>query len=289
MKSIGFSAGRKPGKGTRIVIGIFAAIIIILVLLFALIAKSISGGNGGKSQQESMVTAGMLTVGIINGEDAYASGKDGTFTGIEPEIARRLGEGLGLDVTYIEASGREELLGLLEQGSIDMAMGRLPEWKGEEGLYRNSSSYGRGGVYLVTDRYWYIDSLAAVEDGSVISISGSVSDDLVTEINGIERMELQRGKLPSDMSADIIGELSTAAICTEREALAMVKQEPELLQATELQGGPRERYTAYVLSSRPGLAANLNGVISKYLDERAQGLLETDEEQETLGTEQKAE
>lgn len=254
---------------------------IYAVLIVAALAAvtSCSKRGDGKQQNEKLAVDGTLTVGIIDGEDEYTSKNGDAFMGIEPEIAARLGTSLELTVAYVQASGQDELLQLLRQGKVDLAMGRLPKLDEEQGDIQASVSYARGGMYLATEKYCYMDNLAALADQSVIMVSKSVSSSIRADIDGLNRMEVQEGDSVSDMAAAIKGKLCMAVICTEREALSMVEENPDAIQVSELLNSPQDYYSAYVLTASPQLLQNLNGVIGSYMDDRVQGNLGTTEEE----------
>jgi len=235
-----------------------------------------------KSGEEAADAAadGVLQVGIINGEDAYAAAADGDagddmddgsgkrFAGIEPEIMGRLGEKLGVSIEYVEAADRKELMQMLDSGAVEVAAGRLTERDEYSGSYLASRDYGKKGFYLLTKRYNYADTLAVFQDAAV-----GVSDEIAAaSLLSIPCMENTTQVSYGNMAAvpgDIEEGLIRAAVCTEREALALLKSGSSL-QAQEIVGSPKEAYVFLLPIGQEKLCLDLNEVINGYLDDQAQ-------------------
>ena len=82
-------------------------------------------GGGEEKETVSAVADGGLTVGIVNGGDIFASKEGDTYSGIEPMLVNALGDALDVTVEYVEVSGTQELLQLLDAGTVDAAIGRI--------------------------------------------------------------------------------------------------------------------------------------------------------------------
>lgn len=240
-----------------------AAVLLALAVL--------SGCSSKTSAGEEVVGAaadGMLTIGILDGDDAYAWSTGNEFAGIEPDILNSLAETLEVDIEYRRAEDIHQLMSLLADGSVDIAAGRLTAVETYQESFLQSRNYGRSGVYLITKKNRYVDNLAGYSDGTVgISwqIPGYEILDIpyITELGREEYSDIS--KMPKDIEDDVI----IAGICTEREAVELLKQGGPI-QAMEMRDGPRLEAVFYLAPGQEELAGNLNYAINMFLDRQAQ-------------------
>lgn len=253
----------------------------ICLLAAALSCAAGCSRKGGTGQAENAVADGVLTVGIIDGEDIYARKEGEEFIGIEPRLMGRLadglaesmGEGAEISIKYIEAEDTDNLLQLLDSKEADIVLGRLADSDSYSQRYVISESYGNGGLYLITKRYNYMDTLAGYPKG-VIGISAGVSAGLRIEIPGVDEVTVVDYADISQARDDLLEGVINAAVCTEREAMSLLAGETPgsaRIQAQELLQGPREEYVALLAAGQKELAGSLNQAINLYLDELAAG------------------
>ncbi len=210
----------------------------------------------------SAVDDGTLTVGIIDGGDVFASKTEDGFTGIEPEILNSLAESLGVSIAYVEASGVQELMDLLDAGTIDVAAGRLGEVETYSQTHLLSRNYAKKGLYLVTGKNSYVDTLVGFS-GETVGISPMVPGSVRLEIPYVSEVNLADYTDLSGVAADIQGGVIRALICTEREAMGLLDSG---LMAKELYNGPRVEAMFYLSPGQETLTASLNSAINQYLD-----------------------
>lgn len=237
----------------------------------ALTAAALSGCFSRTPAKEAAASAaadGMLTVGILDGNDAYASSNGNEFAGIEPDILNSLAEILEVDIEYRRAGDIHELMSLLEDGAVDIAAGRLTRMEAYKDSFLQSRNYGRSGIYLVTKKNRYVDNLAGYSNGT-LGISWQIPgyESLnIPYIGELEREEYSDlSKLPEDIEGDVI----IAGICTEREAVELLKSGAGI-QAAEMRGGPRLEAVFYLAPGQEELTGNLNYAINTFLDRQAQ-------------------
>lgn len=221
----------------------------------------------GCSQKEeaaavSAVDDGVLTVGIIDGEDVFASRGQSGFEGIEPSILNTLAANLGVQIAYVEAEDTQQLMDQMDAGTIDVAAGRLGQLEIYSSGHLVSDSYARKGIYLVTPANLYVDSLITFTDENV-GISSLTPDTARLELPNVENVTLVNYTDLSGVPEDINGDVIAALICTEREALALAKKG---LRAIELHGGPQTETVFYLAPGQTELQENLNAAIGQYLD-----------------------
>ncbi len=202
------------------------------------------------------------------GDGDMGDGSGKRFAGIEPEIIGRLGEKLGVSIEYVAAADRSELIQMLDSGAVEIAAGRLTVRDEYPGSYLASRDYGKRGFYLLTKRYNYADTLAVFQDAAV-----GVSDEIAaSSLLSIPCMANTTQVSYGNMAAvpgDIEEGLIRAAVCTEREALALLKSGSSL-QAQEIVSSPKEAYVFLLPTGQEKLCSDLNEVINGYLDDQAQ-------------------
>ena len=237
----------------------------ILAAAFALGGCS---GNDNASEAENAIQDGILTVGILAGGDSFASSDGSGFTGIEPQLMDALGESVGAAVEYKPASSQEELLGWLDTGEADIVIGRIAQSDEYSQKYQVSRSYAKKGVYLLTRKNDYTDTLAGFAEMPV-GISRKIPSNVRIDIPYLDQVTVQEYDDLSLAAADLKEETVNAVVVTEREALDLISDSG--LQAQELLNGPREAYVALMGAGQTDLAAGSNQVISQYLDDQATG------------------
>ncbi len=229
----------------------------------ALAVTVLAGCSRNETAAEvSAVADGVLTVGIIDGQDVFAAkGKSG-YEGIEPSILNKLAADLGVQITYVDAKDTQELMDQMDAGTIDVAAGRLGRLEIYSSGHLVSASYARRGLYLVTPANLYVDSLVTFADENV-GISALTPDTVRLDLANIETVNLVNYTDLSGVAADISGNVISALICTEREALALAEQG---LRAIEIYNGPQADTVFYLAPGQTELQGNLNAAIRQYLD-----------------------
>lgn len=227
-----------------------------------------SGRSGQAEAVESVVADGVLTVGIIDGQDAYAKKNQGEFTGMEPEIAALLGESLGVAVEYKEAENGDALIELLNRGEVDFAAGRLAQLDRYAGTCLLTRNYAKRGLYLVVKQGLYTDSLAGFAD-ETIGVSGEIPASKIAEIPYIGDLQRTDYASAEAMGRDIEDGIIAAAVCTEREAMELLRSGAQV-QAAELRNSPKMEAVFYMPAGQYELQAAANQAINTFLDRLSQ-------------------
>ena len=237
---------------------IFAVIGVVVVGIIVAVIVAVTGRRGGG--QSTVVTPGMLTVAIVAGEDRFAQhGADGTLVGSEPELAAALAEAEGLTLKIVEAATVSEALSLIDTGAVDLSLGRISDGRNLTG-YALSNEYGRCGLFLVTALHDYTDSLAMMTGYSV-----AVMDTVQTTAQSIAGYEYISPRSYTDavtLGKDVRDRAINMGICSERDALSLVKSFPDGLQTQQIAGGPMEHYVAVFPARQASHAMVMNAVIA---------------------------
>lgn len=236
----------------------------------ALCAAAVTGCRGGSGKTEaaeSAVADGVLTVGILNGRDAFADAEDGTFSGMEPDILNAFGASLDVQVEYRQAADTEALFSMLDAGEIDLAAGCLTQAETFTAAHLASRNYAKRGMYLIAQENRYVDSLAGFEEGTA-ALSWLIPVWQVSQIPDIGELQQTTfsdlASVPDDLAEGVI----SAAVCTEREAAAILES-GAAVHAAELRNGPRLEYVFYLAPGQEELLAQLNASVNLWLDEQA--------------------
>ncbi len=233
-----------------------------LIGMCVLAAVLLPGCAGKDEPAVNAAADGVLTVGIIDGEDVFAAKGPGGYEGIEPSILNRLASELGVQIAYAEAGDVQELMDQLDAGTVDVAAGRLGRLETYSSGRLVSDSYAVKGIYLVTPAELYVDSLATFS-GENVGVSALTPDAARLELPGSDEVTLVSYADVSGAAEDIGAGVIAALVCTEREALKLAE---EGLRAVELYGGPRVDTVFYLAPGQTELQGELNAVIGEYLD-----------------------
>ena len=239
---------------------------VLFVLLFVVLV-SVFGRKNAAANSSAFANEGFLTVGLVVGEDRYAAhASGGTYSGIEPTLASSLAEAEGLSVKFIEADSPEAVLTMLDNGEVDMALGRISTNR-DLSRYSVSDPYGKGSVYFLTALHDYTDSLALMA-GYSVGIMNNV-DALCKDLEGYLYISPHEYTSGVTLAEDIKARKVSFGLCNERDAIILVKGYPNDLQLQEASNGPKEHYVAVFRGRGNAQATLFNAVISNYLDELA--------------------
>lgn len=229
------------------------------LIICIVILSSLFSACGEKNEEVSEVREpGILKVGIVNGNDRYARVEDGSTVGIEAGIAEIVAQNSEYELQITLVENEQALFTGMMNGKYDLGFGRITDNDGRMANLDISSYYGRGGLFLLTPRYNYMDCITTVPTGT-IGISqqaGGLSD----EVDGIETANTELYPDISSIADDINSGVISAALVSEREAVKMINDE---LQAQALVNSPRERYVALLPNGSP-LRSKVNSAISEY-------------------------
>ncbi|MCR4745054.1 MAG: transporter substrate-binding domain-containing protein [Lachnospiraceae bacterium] len=238
----------------------FRKIIPFLLCVISAATLSACGKNS-----ETDVASGVLRVGVVNGNDKYASVENDEAVGIEPNLARKVAEKENMQLELTMVSSLDALYTGLSDGSFDLAFGRVSDTTtGLDDLVK-SRSYGKNGYYFVTKKYDYTDNLTILGTTNV-GITTSVMP-VVEEFPGYESTITKQYNDTSEMVFDISSGTIEAGICSEREAFKAVN---DAVQIQEALNGPRESYIA-LMPPRSKLKKSTDNAINDYYNEKITG------------------
>ena len=264
-------------------------------ILTASLALSGCFGGQEEDQTENAAADGVLTVGIIPGNDIFCFAQEGSGTmeeedegltgllqniftpqeagdvlvsGIEPQLMEALGKSLGVQVKFQTSSSLDGLLSSLDAGQVDVAIGRIAQADAYGDQYQVSRNYAKKGIYLLTRKYDYTDTLGGYAE-TAVGISSSIPSNVRAEIPDLDQVTVQEYMSLEDAVEDLLEENISAVIVNEREAMSEISSTE--LQAQEMLNGPKESYVALMGAGQQELAASLNQVIREYLDNQAAG------------------
>lgn len=250
------------------------AVTMLMIAGAAVLTACGGGGNQAQTDTASVLTDGVLTVGIACGEDRScfrATDVEGNpvYAGWECEVLNILADNLPENVTmeYIYAADQKELTTMLAEGRVDLAAGSYTRLDNYSSQYLVSDNYGYGSIYLVNAKNSYIDNLAAYKDES-IGVSNAIPAVSVTEVPGIEGVVQSAYIDMSLMSIDIRAGVVDAGLCTEREAVQLLN-DPEL-NIQELRHGPQIGLVFLMPGGQNDLLSRVNAAISTHYDELAE-------------------
>ena len=257
-KSIADVLSRGNGKGERPRFLFLLAVLAVLLIIVLIIAIA---RRGSGSRNAALVTAQTLTAAVVSGEDRFAHHDDqGRLVGREPETAEALADALELTCELIEVKTVPEALSLLDTGAADVAFGRISRDQDLAG-YVTSGEYGRCGLFLVTAIHDYTNTLDYMT-GYTVGILDTVKQ-TATGLKGYEFITPVDYSDPEEMGKDVRDRAVSSGICTERDALALVRKYPGVLQTQEIAEGNAEAYVA-VFPYRSGTyAAILDAVLTQ--------------------------
>lgn len=245
-----------------------------LVAMTCVAVLLLLSGCGEKEETTNVLADGILTVAMIDGNDNYAK-KDGEqFVGIEADILTQYGQTGQISISYKQASSTEEAFTMLNTGDVDLIMSRIAKSDDYMGQYLTTSSYGSQGLYYVTEKNNYVNTLA-IYSGDQIGVSTSIPSQLLHEVPYIEKVVQLNVSDLSTYDKLISTEVVKGILCTEREVLTLLDNEN--LQIQQLPNSPREKYVAVMQLEQSQLYQQLNQAIATYLDSQAA---------ETVGTQE---
>lgn len=218
-------------------------------------------GCGADSGSPAAENPSVLNVVLLDGNDRFTHMADGQPEGIEPEISSILASDMGVEVNFSFAENREALFKAIQDGTADLAFGRIRDSESVLKNMKTSRSYGKGGIYFVTKKYDYTDSLTLRKSGKV-GVMESVGQ-LLDSVPGIEGFGSSEYTEAEALARDVESGAVTIGICSEREALSL---DMDSVQIQEVLDSPMESYVA-VMPEDSALVNNVNQAISRYMEE----------------------
>lgn len=251
----------------------------IITAVCAVLVMAVTACSG-KKEDSSASSSGPLKAAVINGGDSYAFlNSDGELSGEEPTVLKTAAEVLGTEIEIIEVPDRDTLLAKLDSGEVQIGFGCIPDTADYGDAYTFTQSYHSSGVYLLTGRGNYVDTVTALSD-SVVGVSAELPAGIFAEIQGRESISRVDYDSLDSVKTDLETGMISGFLCTEREAVSLMD---EKVQAQELHQGPKMKFAGILLSDNKSLASDVSRAVNLYLDREAVGQLQ--EETKSSGVE----
>jgi ABC-type amino acid transport substrate-binding protein len=214
--------------------------------------------GGGNADVPGTAEEGILKVGIVNGNDRFARDESGVPVGMEADIARITAENGGYALQLSVLDSEQALFSGIMNGEYDLCFGRIADTDQRIASLTASSSYGKGGLFLVTPKYNYMDCLTELQNGTIGYTAQAAG--LLDEVDGIQTAVTSAYADLKLIGGDISSGTILAALVSEREAVSLVSN---TVQAQELINSPKENYVALMPQGSP-LKEEVNKAISQY-------------------------
>lgn len=238
---------------------------LILVLSAAAVISALTGCGKEKAEEVPATSEpGILKVAIVDGNDRYASNVSGAPVGIEADIAKIVADTGGYTAQLSLVGSEDAMLSGVMNGDYDLGFGRITDTDERLEVMSISNSYGKGGLYLVTPKYNYMDCLTLMQTGT-LGVSTQAAP-LRDEIEGGADLIKENYSSIPQMAADITSGTLLAGLVSEREAVSMINDK---IQAQELINSPKENYVAVMPKNSP-LVTTVNNAIGQYKQNQSQ-------------------
>ncbi len=232
------------------------AVILLSIALSAGLLTSCGGGT--KEEVPATSEEGVLKVAIVNGNDRFARDISGAPEGIEADIAKLVADAGGYAVRLTVAESADAMISGVQNGDYDLGFGRIADTDERISGMAVSACYGKGGLFLATPKYNYMDCLTLMQTGT-LGVSKS-AEPLMDQVEGAADIAKENYNSVSELASSIANGTVLAGLVSEREAASMIN---ENVQVQELINSPREQYVAVMPAGSP-LAGTVNSVIGQY-------------------------
>ncbi len=239
-----------------------------LLLLGAAAVLSLTAGcsKKGGDQTSAIKKTGTLKVAITTGRSrlAWVDDTDGSYQGLEAEIAKSIATGFGLEITFVPVESGRPLTEVLSDGEADMAIGSITDDGTLSENFGITTPYAYGYLCAVTSRGNYVNSIAALAD-SQIGVSSYVSTESLSLLNAAKPSG-QKTYSETDGRKALENGAIEAYICYEDEAVSMIEEEDGIFQAQSLTDTGAEGYVAITKKENKGLLEGMEIITQAYLD-----------------------
>ena len=230
----------------------------VLLLLSAALVFSMTACGKKSGEVPATATPGVLKVGIVDGNDRFASNAAGAPVGIEADVAKLTAREANCTLQYEFCDNTNDLMEGLQNGQFDIGFGRVAETDKRTDDFTLSSGYGKGGLFLVTPKNNYMDCIGIMQTGT-LGVSVLV-EPLKDQVEGAGDIESRTYSNISELRDDIASGTILAGLVCEREAVGMINSS---VQAQELINSPRENYVA-LMPKGSSLKSAVDAAIGEY-------------------------
>ena len=142
-----------------------------------------SGGDAIFRTLDEIKSSGKLVIGVFSDKNPFGYvDENGEYAGYDIELAKRLGEDLGVEVEYVstEAASRVEYL---QTGKVDIVLANFTVTDERAEQVDFASPYMNVALGVVSHDDNVITDLSQVGDGEVIVITGTTAETYLTANN----------------------------------------------------------------------------------------------------------
>lgn len=223
-----------------------------------------AGGCGRKSEDRvsAIREAGVFRAAIVNTESSYTHTDGDGVAGSEPELARYIGDALGVETEFTVCT-RQEALNAVSAGEADIALGCINGSGSLSGSYLLSTPYGKGFFYAVTKKGDFVMTVGGLENSALGAASG-MDEATRTQLYEADGISIVDYPSPSQAAADLKDGKIRAYICYERQAKELLAD--EALQVQNISNLEPEEYVIAAGPSDQTLTAGINTLIQQFLE-----------------------
>lgn len=239
-------------------------------LLLLLIGALLTACNGRGESWERIVSAGTLRVGLDPTYPPFENADSGTLEGLDVDLARALGEELGLAIDFVYF-GYDGLYDALGTGQVDMLLSALVVAPERTRDFAYSESYFDAGQILVSPREAPVDEMAelngrtlAVELGAEGHVIATTWQRRLADFNVITR------NAPDEALLAVVESAADAALVDAISGRLFIADQPAL-RPSPATIAPQP-YAAVVRIDDVRLLAEVNEALTAL---RADGRLDT--------------
>lgn len=234
------------------------------ILLSAAVLLLGVGGCGKKSADRvsAIRQAGEFRVAIVNTESTYTYTSGDSVAGTEPELAKYIGEALGVKTDFLVCT-RQEALNAVSEGNADIALGCINGSGSLAGSYLLSTPYGKGFFYAVTKKGDFVMTVGGLENSALGAASG-LDDATRSQLYEADGISIVDYPSPDQAAAALKDGKIRAYICYEKQADELLADEE--LQVQNLSNLEPEEFVIAAGPSDQTLIDGINTLIQQFLE-----------------------
>ena len=169
----------------------------------------------------------------------------------------------GVKVNLIKTS-REEVTGLLLDGSADVAFGKTEKNESDKFKVNQSLIFAKEVPYVITNKGVDVFSIHDLSDKKVALITGTPMASLVkTDVSNVASTIKQYKSLDTAIEQLLLYNID-AVVCYKNEAEKILAENSDTLEINTLSDGKSLEYVALVSKGNDELLAEINNVINEY-------------------------
>lgn len=236
---------------------------LVLTLALALAAAPAAGcAKKSSNEAEQIKASGVFRVAIVNTGSRYMYMAGDTPMGVEPDLAKYIGDAMGAEVQY-QVCKKAEALAAVTAGEADVAVGCINRSGSLSTEYLMSDSYGKGYFYAVTKAGDYALTIGALKN-SAVGVDQGLDEDTRSKLYQAEEIRLTDYGSAKEGGDDVKEGVIRAYICYEDQARILL--EDEALQVQNITNLDPEEFVIVAGRSDTTLINGINTLIQQFLE-----------------------